>query len=269
MAIKTDALQQNNAPKLTDTLLMASSAAGTTQLSLAQAAAFFGTELAQAGNPVGTALSNKAAKSVQDTVEMAAVSTRTVEVAAAELPNYINSLPRLLTEELTITVLGGAAAKTITLRYFYGAGTLTIKAAEGAQVQIGRINAYYNHAMLNLNGLKLQKANEVLLDVYQSDLRLTNCSFLGSGGKPAGITAYAMSRISAKTCTFQNLSTAVLAGETSIAAVTNCAGAGNNIGVNAWNGGIIMLSGSTPDLVGGAANTKAGGIIVNKNDELI
>lgn len=60
MAIKTDALQQNANPVLTDTLLMADSAGGTAQLSLAQAAAFFGTELVKAGNPVGAALSNKA-----------------------------------------------------------------------------------------------------------------------------------------------------------------------------------------------------------------
>ncbi|MDE6454510.1 MAG: hypothetical protein K2L38_01050, partial [Dysosmobacter sp.] len=80
MSIKTDQLPQNAAPQLTDTLLLADSAGGTAQLSLAQAAAFFGAEMVKAGNPVGAALSSKAALSAQEAVELTAVPSRTLEL---------------------------------------------------------------------------------------------------------------------------------------------------------------------------------------------
>ncbi|MCI8811537.1 MAG: hypothetical protein HFF84_15890, partial [Oscillibacter sp.] len=58
--IKTNELQTVAAPKVTDTLLLANSAVGTGQLSLAQAAAFLGGEMVKEDNPVGAALSSKA-----------------------------------------------------------------------------------------------------------------------------------------------------------------------------------------------------------------
>ena len=61
MGIKATELQATTAPKVTDTLLVANSAAGTGQLSLAQAAAFLGGEMVKEDNPVGAALSAKAA----------------------------------------------------------------------------------------------------------------------------------------------------------------------------------------------------------------
>lgn len=68
MGIKATELQATTAPKVTDTLLVANSAAGTGQLSLAQAAAFLGGEMVKEDNPVGAALSSKAAIKVPEPI---------------------------------------------------------------------------------------------------------------------------------------------------------------------------------------------------------
>ena len=123
MGIKATELQATTAPKVTDTLLVANSAGGTSQLTLAQAAAFLGGEMVKPANPVGAALSSKAALSTQETVEKTAISGREVTVAAAELQVYINALPRLRTENLAITVTGDLTQKLV-LSGFYGSGSL-------------------------------------------------------------------------------------------------------------------------------------------------
>ena len=130
MSIKTNELQQIAAPQLTDTLLLASSAGGTAQLPLAQAAAFFGAEMVKAGNPVGAALSNKAALSAQEAVELASPVKRTVRLEASGLQNYLDRLPRLLTEYLTLEV-SGELSSAVEIRDFYGPGNLTVVSSSG------------------------------------------------------------------------------------------------------------------------------------------
>ena len=68
MGIKATELQATTAPKVTDTLLVANSAGGTSQLTLAQAAAFLGGEMVKPANPVGAALSSKAAIKVPEPI---------------------------------------------------------------------------------------------------------------------------------------------------------------------------------------------------------
>ena len=59
MGINTPELQAVTTPTTTDSILLADSAAGTARLTMAQAAAFFGTELVKPANPVGAALSTR------------------------------------------------------------------------------------------------------------------------------------------------------------------------------------------------------------------
>lgn len=60
--MRTNELQQIIAPQREDGILMASTDAGTGQLTMARAAQFFGAELVKPENPVGAALSQKAEK---------------------------------------------------------------------------------------------------------------------------------------------------------------------------------------------------------------
>lgn len=194
---------------------------------------------------------------------------RTVVVAAADLPGYIAGLPRLLTGDLYVTVSAGTTQTAVTISGFYGVGKLTITAQTGAEVNFSRINAYYNNAMIVFNGLKFQGESDALLTVYQSDLRLMDCAFLGVDSKGGGVSAYAMALIELDKCTFEGLSTAIVAGETSIISAINCAAAENYIGAHVWHGGIVMLAGTTSELLGGATSTKAGGLIVKGDGTLL
>ena len=173
MAIKTDALQQNAAPKGADTLLMAASAGGTAQLSLDRLAEF----LTGQDNAVRTALSNKAALSAQQTVEKTGVTSRTVEVAAAELGGYILALPRLLTENLLIKSSGTVG--NLDIGRFYGSGSLTVEAKEGETLTIGSVYASGDRAPICFRGVQLQGAapfaNTYLTVIGCRDFTLESC----------------------------------------------------------------------------------------------
>lgn len=208
-------------------------------------------------------------KSVQDTVEATRVPSRTAEVTAMDLPGYIMGLPKLLTEDLIIAVSAGTIPTTVAINSFYGPGRLTITAQDNAEVNFSGISAYYNNIIVQLNRLKFQKAGGSLLDVYESDLRLENCDFLGIGGSPFGLSAYLMCAIALDSCTFRYLDTAIFSGETSIISATNCAAAENGNGAYVWRGGIVLLAGTTPELMGGVANKKAGGLIVKSDGTLL
>ena len=68
-------------------------------------------------------------------MEKTGVTSRTVEVAAPELLDFILSLPRLLTENLTIKSSGTAG--NLDIGRFYGSGSLTVAAKAGETLTIG------------------------------------------------------------------------------------------------------------------------------------
>lgn len=277
MAIKTDELQKTAAPALTDTLLMASSAAGTTRLTLAQAAAFFGAEMVKTGNPVGTALSNKAALSAQQTVEKASVSARTVELEASELPDYIAGLPRLLTEILTIKV-SGTLSEPLYLPNFYGSGSIWIEGSGGCTLQkgigISACSARITLKNLEFNG-KVETSDAIVVIQTSRYVSMQYCAITGSrsannAGEP-GVWAALSSFANLAACEITNCGTAVLAYSGSILTLYDDSGdgfSGNGIGANAYRSGIILLSGQTPELLGGSTNVNAGGLIA-KNGSLL
>lgn len=280
MAIKTDELQQATALKSTDTLLLANSAGGTAQLSMAQAAAFFGAELVKEGNPVGAALSSKAAKSVQETVEKTAVPSRTAEVAAAELPAYIAGLPRLLTENLTITVLGGSCGPNgLYIRNLYGPGSLTVKAAEGAEVLCPLVLEVSRCAVpVALEGFRFEGPSGAGAYVQVDGCRASLSGFTVDGAnKTAGQTAgkggaFQVSNggmIYLRSSEIKNISYALAAHTGGTIIAFSATASGNTTGAVSSGGGMIMLTGTTPELVGGTVNEHWGGLIVNKDGELI
>lgn len=275
MAIKTDELQENNTPKLTDTLLMASSAAGTTQLSLAQAAEFFGTELVKAGNPVGAALSNKAAKSAQDTVEKTGASDRTVELAASELPAFFNALPRLLTENLTVKASGTLAA-ALAVSGFYGPGSIMIEGkTAGGLVIMGSITISDCSVGVHLHFVDITAGSEAAEAVSLSRsfyAFLNGCQITGNHACK-GVLATSGTKAYLLECGIKNCQTAAQTDSTSIMALSNEASSaggfsGNTVGARVYRGGVILLAESTPELLGGAANAKSGGLIA-KNGSLL
>lgn len=276
MSIQTNELQQLQSILGTDSLLADTAAAGTGRLSLARAAEFFGAELIKPGNPVGAALSNKAALSVQQTVEATSIPARTVEVAAAELPAYINALPRLLMDDLTVKVTNTAAVPFLFITKLYGPGSLTIQVTDGAEVTV-QIQSLVDYCTvpITLEGIKLianaSGAGSILLTTYASYLTLRNCVIdreQSTNQYTVGVGSINGSRLLLEQCQITHCSQAIFASMGSIICAVNCTGANNTIGI-AVGSGIAMLAGTTPELLGGTVNVHESGLIINKGGELI
>ena len=62
-------------------------------------------------------------------------------------------------------------------------------------------------------------------------------------------------------CSIQSYGTAVSSIVMSMLGVINVTASGNSTGAYVYNGGIILLHGTTPELVGGVQNTNYGGLI--------
>ena len=270
MSIKTSELQQLQSILGADSLLADTAAAGTGRLSLARAAEFFGAELVKPANPVGAALSNKAALSAQQTVEATAETWTSKEVEAAELPAYINSLPRLQTTNLTITVRGGTIAGNLEVRGFYGPGALIIQAKENEEVVCqGRMRALNCGLYVELKGLKLYSADGIAANA--SILTAINCSVNRTESENSTTGAYAChgGALTLYNCALHGYTYALNAQICGIITAHNCTGSENIYGTMVAMGGIVLLSGTTPDLMGGNANTKGGGIIAKVNGTLL
>ena len=264
--IKTNELQQTAAPKGADTLLMASTAGGTAQLTLANLGKF----LTEQDNAVKTALSNKAALSAQQTVEQNTVSTRSVTVTAAELPGYIKSLPRLLTEVLIVIAEQGAVPSGLELEGFYGPGMLHIDGKNSVLnggISILRCGAYVNLTHFDVRGTLT--VNSGLYAVYSARSPNVAMSHIIIDGSRSSADRAELTGVRCDNCgmtlmqEFQisNVDTAVLITGASIATADGFDCSGNRTGAYAYRGGVLILIGSTPDLLGGATNIKGSGMI--------
>lgn len=267
MAIKIEELQKAAAPQGTDSLLLESISAGTARLPLADLAKF----LTEQDNAVKTALSNKAALSAQQTLEKTGVTSRSVEVTAAELGAFIASLPRLLTENLVVKA-GGTAAGILDISHFYGPGSLTVAAKAGETLTIGSLYAEGNRVPVSFSGIKFQGAqpfSNTFLTIHSSALfTLNGCSVQGTG-KTFDAVNTSTSAVYLNECGFTGVSHVLIPGNRALIAAYNCTASGNSVGVYGA-GGAVFLMGSTPELLGGAANGRYnGGLIVKADGTLI
>lgn len=205
--------------------------------------------------------------------------SRTVEVTAADLPAYIAGLPRLLTEVLTINVSGTLEAK-LDIRGFYGPGTLKISGGaadadygdtifRGVTVAECSIYIYFENIRFEMTekgaALYLYHANKIYID---------RCGFVGpsvQGLETFGINATNGSLVWSNN--IREISGFYFAAAcTSASQLTIDAGSAvlqnNTVGANAV-GGTIYLEHQTADLLGGASNSKVGGIIVKSDGTLL
>ena len=275
MAIKTDELQTIIAPQAADTLLLANSAGGTAQLSLAQAAAFFDAELLKSETALSAALSSKAAKSAQETVESTSVKTEEITLEAAELPGFIESIPRLLNTHYTIHV-SGTLNKNLNIAGFYGTGGLRIVADTLGNCVFQKL-VWINKCRLDVQlwnmrfeQIEAMDRNDSLLTAMNSDyVRVADSEFIGLGQDYRGVTSDDGACLLLEECSIHGFGQALF--------VSRCAKAyingseddfhSNTTGVYVWHGGAAFLD--APDLLGGSANLKQGGIIVKRDGTLL
>lgn len=223
---------------------------------------------AQARSNIGAA-----SKETQDAVFAKTPAGKSVTLTPAELPDYLKALPRMLTENLTITLTAGTVTKDIELAGLYGGGHLWIKAAEGADVQFAKSFMVLRCKSVFFSGLKFvggQVYNGAHFVAYESFVWMSGCSFdAESNPTENGFIATNGSRAFLENGAFTNCKTAAQAIGSSTVTLSNMSGSGNTVGNSVWNGGIILLYGSTPELLGGASNAKDGGLIVKANGTLL
>lgn len=226
-------------------------------------------------SPAGL-VTEKEFRPVREKLLAAFTPVRSVILDAAELPAYLEGLPRLLTENLTLNV-SGTLTEPLNISGFYGSGFLRIQAASQGNCTIrNKVTLAQCTCPLLLANLVLETPEDWmdrdnLLYINRCDgAELYNCTFAGSGGR--AVCAENNSRLVLNECSISGFAMAVLMGTGAVAAV-NCAAAGdfhdNTVGAYVWNGGTVLLGGDTPDLLGGSANQKSGGIIVKKNGTLL
>jgi len=204
-------------------------------------------------------------------VEKAAVSSRTAEVAASELATYLNSLPRLLTENLTVTV-GGGTGEMPYIHEFYGPGTLSVSVKAGATATLAGLYLENNRAAISVKGFRLQSAapswNTFVTVSHSTQATLSECAVVGPGGSFDAVSV-SMGTLLLSKCDFTGLNRVLIPAEGAVVSVMDCTGSGNTVGIFGA-GGAVLLSGSTPPLLGGASNGRYnGGLIVKKDGTLL
>ena len=106
---------------------------------------------------------------------------------------------------------------------------------------------------------------------------MQGCTVRGTGPNPGssgnnGVRAALCSMVTLIGCSVMNCTNAVIASTSSIVTVHNQQDggfSGSSTGVNLYAGGIVLLSGKTPDLLGGSTNAKNGGLIVKGDGTLL
>ena len=204
-------------------------------------------------------------------MEKTGVTSRTVEVAASELGGYILALPRLLTENLSIRSSGTTG--NLDIERFYGPGSLSVSPKTGETLTIGSVYASGNSAPVSFSGVQFQGAApfaSTYLTVKRCrSFTLESCGVTGSGKQFDGLNVSDASTFSARQCSFTGLNRVVTPSGSSVVAFADCEGSGNSSGVFGA-GGVVLLIGTTPPLLGGAANGRySGGLIVKADGTLI
>ena len=184
-----------------------------------------------------------------------------VTVAAENLADYLAALPRLVVNDLWITVSAGTCAKRVTLNGFYGPGRVWIQ-TNGAAVKCT--------AGLIVSGGPVYDRS-VVCAYASSHVSLSACTIDGlSATNVTGVISTVGSLMELTGCTIRNTTRyTVEASCASICAVSDAAASGNTVGGNVWRGGVLLLCGSTPQTLGGANNRKAGGLIAAHSGTLL
>ena len=214
-------------------------------------------------------------RETQDKVQAVSVPGRTVEIEFSALQSYLDSLPKLLTEDLTIKVTGSWTGN-ITVYGFYGSGRLTISGKDGCTLT-GNMTIDRCSVFMELFDMAFQAPatglhqDSLLYATINRHLWVERCSFVGNG-ICYGVEGYISSSICVVNCPISDCNTVVQSCANGRVVVFNNPAvtyANNTNGAYVYRGGIILLGENTPDTLGAAANAHNGGIIAKANGTLI
>ena len=101
-----------------------------------------------------------------------------------------------------------------------------------------------------------------------SRIDFVRCTIQG-GGYNIGVRPRGVCVTSLQNCTLTGNYIALDIEDGSVATVIDATCSENAIGGRVYNGGILLLAGTTPELLGGSVNNKQGGIIAKADGTLI
>lgn len=227
---------------------------------------------------------NKIEQGIEDVdvvVQANAVGSVSKSLNASELQAYLDSLPRLLTENHVIT-LNGTYSQAVYMKGFYGCGSLTLRAnSVGACVFTNAISTENCSVPVNMEKLKWELGDGATSNTYciicnNSNMGVTECSFNGyvaASNRGNGVSALYSSSMVLVNCAFHNLDIAV---HTYLGGYINVIGenpesdySGNGAGIYLYQGGLVLLGNSVPDTLGGTYNEKNGVSAIIKNGKFL
>lgn len=197
-----------------------------------------------------------------------------------ELISMVDSMPKLMTEDVTIKYEGAETTGNFAMSNFYGNGSISIS---GLKLNLNSsIHIHNCHCPVTLSdsafsytGVTAPSNDDPdtgtpILEVEDSiKVVCENCTFT-SDTTAIGVSA-SCSKILLNNCKLTNLSTAVLSRQGGFV-VANCAqstdASDNTRGGWVYYGGIIIICATTNILLGGTAHKKMGGAIIRPNGTL-
>ena len=205
------------------------------------------------------------------------VPSRAVTLTAAELQGYLNALPKMLTENITLNVTG-TLDSALSLSGFYGSGSLTIDGGQAFTLSNSNIALYvancrimvsfYNMTILSTTAGGSAGAVDTCYLSNSSRIDFVRCTIQG-GGYNTGVRPRGVCVTSLQNCTLTGNYMALDIEDGSVATVIDATCSENTIGGRVYHGGILLLAGTTPELLGGTSNSKLGGIIAKADGTLI
>lgn len=206
--------------------------------------------------------------------------SHTVEVAAADLPAYINTLPRLLTEDLLLYV-SGTATGALSIIGFYGSGSLSINGRmTGADWSADNQFSVHGYVRIDMCSVPISICGMTVAQTQDDAtlLQISRCTLLefqsltlaGTNKTGIGNSTYSSGQVTIIGLKASGLNKIIVVGSDSTVGIITPAGqeetsSNNTYGIQVWRNGIVVLSNDTPTTLGGTTNLKtdAGCIIQN------
>lgn len=210
---------------------------------------------------------------VREKVEAASVPVRTINVEASQLQAAIDTLPRLLTEWITLNTSGTLDAE-VELTGFYGSGAIAVVSSLNnftlrSQMRIQRCSVpvyIQNLAFQERAGAFTGNAGMVSGET-SSHIYIWKCGFTGLGkdnSVASAVRADSGTNMRIRDVRVSGCRNAALVSASSLLSVEKYTTADfqeNAFGAYVWNGGIVLLGSGVPAALGGLTHRKLGGMI--------
>lgn len=227
-------------------------------------------------SPAGIVLDGEFAP-LQEKIMATEIEDKEVTCAANALQAYLDTLPRLLNENLSIRITG-AATEAISLNGFYGNGSIRLEpASSGAGTSLCGVYIVNCHIKIALYELTITPGANPQSSwpscVYASEavyVIIAGCNLPGDfDAASRGVEASLNSAIYMNNCTLQNHGGAILVARGTNITIENGIYSNNAVGITTWHGGTAILTGTAPNTLGAPSNSKTGGLIVSANGSII